>query len=274
MNIRLIRISFILMAALNMFTGCGASNTQSQPMAESPSPTATVEILVSAAASLQDSIKEVIAEYNKANPRIKISFNFGSSGALQQQIEQGAPVDIFISAGNKQITALLDKQLIERSSKVSLLSNSMVVIVPTDSKLALPSITELSKPDFAKIAIGDAEAVPAGSYAKEMLIFYKIWDTIQPKLIFTKDVRQVLSYVESGNVDAGFVYLTDALTSAKSKIALKGDSASHLPIEYPAGIVASTKHSKEANELLNYLKGKEATDIFKKYGFTKPAASL
>jgi molybdate transport system substrate-binding protein len=254
-----------------LLAGCSSIDRQatvtSKKSAQVPEQT---ELLVSAAASLQDSLKEFAELYTKIHPEIKLTFNFGASGALQQQIEQGAPTDLFISAGNKQMDALVSKQLMGQDKPVHLLSNSLVVIVPSDSKLHVTAMPDLNSPAVNKIAIGDVETVPAGSYAKEAISYFKLWDGLQPKLVFAKDVRQVLTYVESGNVDAGFVYRTDALTSQKVKVAFTAEAVSHKAIEYPAAVVKASKHTAEAAQLLSDLHKQNAADIFNKYGFTQP----
>jgi molybdate transport system substrate-binding protein len=265
------KIKLLLSASLLILTGCNSSGSQSSLASITPSKaSAQTELIVSAAASLQDSLKEFAAKYEKSHPEIKLTFNFGASGTLQQQIEQGAPVDLYISAGQKQMDALIAQQLIAKQQTVQLLANTLVVIVPGDSKLHLAETTDFNDSKLQKLALGDAESVPAGTYAKESLSFYKLWDLLQPKLVFAKDVRQVLTYVESGNVDAGMVYLTDALASKKVKVAFTPDPASYHAIQYPAGVIKASKHGNAAAALIADLQGNEAAKIFIKYGFKKP----
>jgi molybdate transport system substrate-binding protein len=256
-----------LASLITLFTACNSSATPAAPMEATP-----IHLTVSAAASMTDSLKQLQPLFEKEHPAIKLTFNFGSSGALQKQIEQGAPVDLFISAGAKQMKDLVDQQLVEPSKQTNLLSNQLVVIVPSDSKLPKPQkLEELGKPDYAKLSIADPETVPAGSYAKESMTQLGLWTALQPKLVPAKDVRQVLTYVETGNVDAGIVYQTDALTSKKVQQAFAVDPKSHKPIEYPVGIIRSTKHSKETADLYEFLQGKTATELFVTYGFTVPS---
>ncbi|RED58645.1 molybdate ABC transporter substrate-binding protein [Cohnella lupini] len=243
--------------------GCGRIDSESS---------SRTEILVSAAASLTDSLYEIESRYEKDHPDIDIVYNFGSSGALQQQIEQGAPADLFLSAGTKQMRALVDNQLVDAANQIGLLRNELVVIVPTDSKNTIDSIGRLAEPEFIKLAIGEPDTVPAGSYAKESLERAEVWDRLLPKFVYAKDVRQVLTYVETGNADAGFVYKTDAMTSKKSRIAFIMDSDSHSPIEYPLGIVKATKHPKEAESFYAFLQSDDAHEIFAEYGFGIPSA--
>src|SRR5690606_14942399 len=145
--------------------------------------------------------------------------------------------------------------------------------IPDDQSDEIQGLEDLKDTRIKMIAVGIPESVPAGSYAREALMSTGLWDILQPKMVQAKDVRQVLQYVETGNADAGFVYESDAMTSAKVKIALPVDPAIYTPVEYPIGVIKSTKHGKEAGELYNYLQSKEALDVFVKYGFT-PAQSL
>lgn len=241
-----------------------ANTTKNEPQTK-------VELTISAAASLTDALNDIQKTYEEKNPNVKLNFNFGASGALQQQIEQGAPADLFLSAAAKNLKALVDKQLIDTDKQTNLLSNELVVVVPADGGVALATEADLTKADVKHVAIGIPESVPAGNYAKESLTNAKLWDSLQSKSVQGKDVRQVLQYVETGNADAGFVYKTDALTSDKVKIAFNVDPATYTAIQYPIGIVKATKHSKEAEDFYTYLQSQETLDVFVKYGFSVPA---
>lgn len=229
-----------------------------------------VELTISAAASLTDAMTEIKTSYEQAHPNISLNFNFGASGALQQQIEQGAPADIFVSASAKNIKALVDEHLIASTDQKNLLQNSLVAIVPADGTSTVTSEKDLANDDIKTVAIGIPESVPAGTYAKEALTNAKLWDHLEKKLVQGKDVRQVLQYVETGNADAGFVYKTDALTSKQVKIAFEVDKNSYTPANYPLGIIEGTKHRTEAEQFYAYLQTPEVLDIFAKYGFSIP----
>lgn len=233
------------------------------------------ELIISAAVSLKDSLLAIQPEFEKNEPGIKLVFNFGSSGTLQQQIEQGAPVDLFISAGAKQMKTLVDNGFINAKDQTSLLSNDLVLVMPINTLIKLDKSTcrELVKKEFKFIAMGIPESVPAGSYAKETLEWLKIYEPLQSKIVQAKDVRQVLTYVETGNADAGFVYRTDALSSKKVKVVLTIDKRAHKPIIYPVGIMKDSKHLKEAKQFYQYLQHKAATKAFLKYGFKLPITS-
>lgn len=232
--------------------------------------TETTELTVSAAASLTDALGEIEKAFEAEHSDIRLTFNFGSSGALQQQIEQGAPADLFLSAAAKNMKALVDKGLVEEDKQTNLLNNSLVVVVPADGGAAVSQLSDLEKPEVKNVAVGIPESVPAGKYAQEALTNAKLWDALQGKTVQGKDVRQVLQYVETGNADAGFVYKTDALTTDKAKVAFEVDPATYSAIEYPIGIVKATKHGEEADEFYRYLQSQEALDVFVQYGFTVP----
>ncbi|APO47486.1 molybdate ABC transporter substrate-binding protein [Paenibacillus xylanexedens] len=258
-------------------TSTGAEQTTSTPAASGESssagntdPQETVDLTISAAASLTDAMKEIETNYELANPYIELNFNFGASGALQQQIEQGAPADVFVSAATKNMNALVDENLIASGDQKNLLQNSLVAIVPVDGTHTVTSETDLTSDSIKTVAIGIPESVPAGTYAKEALTNAKLWDELESKLVQGKDVRQVLQYVETGNADAGFVYKTDALTSDQVKIAFEVDKNSYTPANYPIGIIEGTKHRTEAEQFYAYLQTPEVLDIFARYGFTIP----
>jgi molybdate transport system substrate-binding protein len=245
--------------------GCGGTKKDAGAQ---PAKTETVELVVSAAASLTDSLRQLQTNWEAKHPDVKLRFNFGASGVLQQQIEQGAPADLFISAAAKNMQALVDKGLIDKTRQTILLKNELVLIVPKTKEEPVKQLADLAKPETKRIAVGEPESVPAGGYAKEALTNAGLWDALQAKLVFCKDVRQVLTYVESGNADAGFVYRTDALTSKQVTAAQPMDAKLYTPVEYPIGVVKATSHAKEAQELYDYLKTKEASDVFAGFGFT------
>ncbi|ODG92963.1 MULTISPECIES: molybdate ABC transporter substrate-binding protein [Bacillaceae] len=224
-----------------------------------------VELTISAAASLQDALNDIKANFEKANPNVKINFNFGASGALQQQISQGAPVDLFFSAAEDKFNNLVKDGLIEENQGKDVVGNELVLVVPKDTKKEINSFEELTKAD--KISIGTPDAVPAGQYGKETLENLNVWKAIEGKVVYGKDVRQVLSYVETNNVDAGIVYKTDALTSTKVKIVATAADNTHDPIIYPLGVIKDSKQPKEAKKFFEYLQNDESMKILEKYGF-------
>lgn len=223
-------------------------------------------VTVSAAISLKDSLEEIKIQYQKKNPKATITYNFGSSGSLQQQIEQGAPVDIFISAANKQMNALESKKLLLAGTRRNLVTNQLVLITPKLEK-SLTKFQDLTEPSVAKIALGQPKSVPAGQYGEEVLKYFKILDSVKSKIIYGKDVHQVLTYVETGNVNAGLVYQTDAKTSDQVRVAAIASKASHSPIVYPMAILKDSKNPSGAKAFSQFLTSQTSQSIFKKYGF-------
>jgi molybdate transport system substrate-binding protein len=234
-----------------------------------PASAQSTNLTISAAISLKDSLEEIKTLYQKKDPKIQITYNFGSSGSLQQQIEQGAPVDIFISAANKQMDALESKNLLLAGTRRNLVTNQLVLIISKKEK-NVNKFSDLTKPDINKIALGEPKSVPAGKYAEEVLKFYKVLDQIKSKIVYAKDVRQVLTYVETENVNAGLVYITDAKTSQKVRIAAIAPKESHSPIVYPLAILKESKNPAAAKAFDQFLKHNQSKTIFKKYGFGTP----
>jgi molybdate transport system substrate-binding protein len=223
-------------------------------------------LIVSAAASLTDAIQEIEAGYGHDHPNVELRNNFGSSGTLAGQIEEGAPVDVFLSAASKPMDDLEARGLIVAGSRRDLLRNSLVLIVPRGSHLG--GFKELEDASVRTIALGDPESVPAGRYGKETLVALHLMDSVQRKLVLAKDVRQVLAYVETGNADAGLVYATDAAISSNVRVAATAPESSHDPIVYPAAAVASGHHEAAAREFVEYLESAAAKAAFEKRGFT------
>lgn len=257
------RIFFsMLMLLILVVSGCSPkANDQKKNEAANKK----VELTISAAASLQDALTDMKAAFEKEHPNVIINYNFGASGALQQQISQGAPVDIFFSAAEDKFNKLVQDGRIDKTKGTNLVENELVLVVPTDSNKGIQSFEDLTKAD--KISIGTPEAVPAGQYAKETLEHLNVWNAIEGKMVYAKDVRQVLTYVETNNVDAGIVYKTDALISKKVKIVATAAENTHAPIIYPLGVIKNSTHSKEAQLFYDYLQTEKSLKTFEKYGF-------
>lgn len=228
---------------------------------------AKTNLLVSAAISLKDSLEEVKTTYQQMKPNVKVTYNFGSSGALQQQIQNGAPADIFFSAAQKQMDALQQKGLIFPNTRRNLLKNRLVLVVPKNSS-AITNFRQLTNSNVKKIAIGEPRSVPAGQYAEEVLKNLKIWQQVRPKLVLGNNVRQVLAFVESGNADAGIVYATDAKASNRVKQVATAPENLHSSIVYPVAALKSSKNSAAAREYVQFLANNSARPIFQKHGFT------
>ncbi|MDD3269589.1 MAG: molybdate ABC transporter substrate-binding protein [Syntrophomonadaceae bacterium] len=224
-----------------------------------------VELLISAASSLTDVMKEIEKQYESEYPNVQLTLNLASSGSLQQQIEQGAPADVFFSAATKQMKALQDKNLIINDSNKNLLKNGIVLVVPKASD-KIKGFDDLKNAKV--IAIGEPESVPAGQYAKDVLTSIKMWDSLKDKMVFAKNVRQVLAYVETGDAEAGVVYATDAKISDKVKVVAVAEEWTHTPVVYPVAVVKSSKQAAAAQAFLDYLSGDKAKAVFENYGFS------
>ena len=248
-----------------LVAGCGGASQPPAPKAaDAPKP---VELNISAAVSMKDALAEIQTNYQKKAPHVKLVYNLGASGSLQKQIEQGATADIFISAAPKQMNELAAKNLVINATRKNLLENKLVLIVPKDSTLSISKLEDLQNDAVKQISIGETKVVPAGQYAEQALKKLGVWDKVQRKIVFAKDVRTVLTYVDTGNVDAGLVYKTDAAASKKVKILAIAPDGSHAPIIYPAAVLTGTKNQKATEEFLSYLAGPEGKSVFEKHGF-------
>ncbi|MEX0804699.1 MAG: molybdate ABC transporter substrate-binding protein [Candidatus Binatia bacterium] len=224
------------------------------------------KILVSAAASLTDVLKEISGGY-QLKSKHTVKFNFGPSSGLARQIDEGAPADLFFSADLRQMDTLDKNGRLEPGTRKNLLSNQLVIIVPADSKLAISSPKDLLKVDIKRIALAEPSSVPVGVYSSKYLANEDMWDQVKPKVVPVQDVRATLAAVESGNVEAGFVYKTDAAISKKVKIVYEVPIDKGPKITYPVAIVKESKRKDTARDFMNYVQSPAAKNAFKKYGF-------
>jgi len=223
-------------------------------------------LTLSIAASLQDAMVEIESSYQHEHGEVEFRNNFGASGTLAREIEQGAPVDAILSAGSKPIDDLQAKGLLAPGTRTNLLRNSLVLIAPQDSKLT--GFDDLATPGVRLVALGDPASVPAGHYGRQTLNSLKLYDQLHDKMVLGKDVRQVLTYIETGNADAGLVYGTDARISTKVRVVAVAPESSHDPIVYPLAIVAGSRNQQTARDFVAYLSSAAARAIFIKHGFT------
>ncbi|PWK11594.1 molybdate ABC transporter substrate-binding protein [Tumebacillus permanentifrigoris] len=247
----------LLALGLVVTVGCANGTTAT----DQPSTT----LILSAATSLGKPLETLRADYQRQHPDMEITLNLGASGILQKQIEQGAPADLFWSAGTAQMDALEQKNLLVAGTRRDLVQNQLVLVRRAGS--TLKSFQDLATPTVTQIAIGTPETVPAGKYAQETLSALGLWDAVQSKLIYGKDVTSVLTYVERQAVDAGLVYRTDALASTKVEIVATADEATHQPILYPLAVLQTTQHRQQAEEFATYLHGAHAQEILTRAGF-------
>ena len=248
---------FALMAMLCLLvTGCGGDSKST-----------TTELRISAAASLTDAMKELSAMYEKDNPDVKFVFNFGSSGALQQAIENGGETDLFFSAAQKQMDALEKSGNLADGTRKNLLRNEVVLIIPKVDAKPVKNFEDLTKAEIQHVALGEPKGVPVGQYSEEILTNLGILDAVKAKAVYGSDVRQVLSWVETGDADCGVVYATDAAVSDKVNVAAIAPENSHKPVIYPAAIIKDTKNLDAAKKFLDFTSTDAAKKIFEKYGF-------
>lgn len=226
------------------------------------------DLTISAAASLKNALDEVKTMYLEQKPNARVSITYGGSGALQQQIEQGAPVDLFLSAAASNMNTLKNKGLMDNSTVKNLLQNKVVMIVPGDSTLKISSFKDITNSSIEYLALGEPSTVPAGKYAEQVFTYYNLLDQAKAKAVYQKDVTSVLTVVASGNADAGVVYSTDAASSDKVKVIATAPEDSHDPVTYPGAVVKSTKQPIAAQDFLNFLASDRAKAVFVKYGFT------
>ena len=227
------------------------------------------ELTVSAAASLTNAFKELAPLFEAQQPGTKVQLNFGASGALFQQIARGAPADVFASADQETMDQAEAQGLVKKAERRNFVSNALVVIVPAGAPATPRLLDELAKPAYGRIAIGQPASVPVGRYTKGVLEKAGLWQAIEPKMIGAQNVRQALDYVTRGEVDAGFVYATDAaLVVDKVKVALIVPT--ELPILYPIAPVAGSANAELARAFAGFVVSPTAQAMLAKYGFGKP----
>lgn len=256
----------LIAVMLVALAGCAAPAENGETLPAGTQEAEPITLNLSVAASLTDAMQEIQQLYADEQPHVTLEFNFGSSGSLQQQIEQGAPTDIFMSAAAKQMNELQEKDLLLADTRIDLLENELVLVVP-QGFTGLTDFAGLTKEEIDMIAIGDPASVPAGKYAQEALTTLGIWEEVEPKLVLAKDVRQVLAYVENEEVQAGAVYRTDANISEKVEIVAAAPAGSHSPVIYPVAVVKDSPQPEAAKALLDFLDGEQARAVFEKYGF-------
>jgi molybdate transport system substrate-binding protein len=227
------------------------------------------DLHVSAAASLTNAFQDIARSYEAGHPGAKVLLNFGASGALLQQMAKGAPVDVFASADVDTMDAAEKQKLVAAGERRNFARNSLVVIVPRESKLAVARLQDLGQPAVQKLAIGNPASVPAGRYTQHALAVAKLWQPIAGKAINTQNVRQSLDYVARGEVDAGFVYGTDAALM-KDKVKVAFEVPLDLPIRYPVARAAGATNPAEAQSFIDFVLSPAGHAVLAKYGFQKP----
>ena len=235
----------------------------------SANPAAAAELVVSAASSLTNAFKELAKHYEAEQDQSKIILNFAASDVLLQQILQGAPADVFASADQKAMDKAVDGQAVVVDSRMDFAQNDLVLIVPAASKLAINSLQDLKGTAIERISFGNPASVPAGRYTQGALQAVGVWDAVAAKGVLAQNVRQSLDYVARGEVDAGFVFATDAAAmSDKVRIALRVPTVT--VISYPIAITSRAANPKEAERFLAYVRSPQGQEILARYGFKSP----
>src|SRR3989449_5859560 len=234
-------------------------------------PASAEELTLSVAISMKDAIEELGRGFTQARPGVVLRHNLGASGELSKQIEAGAPVDLFISAAARQMDELETKGLLVPGSRRVFARNVLVAVKPADSSLDLARPADLLDPRVKRIVIGNPKTVPVGQYSEESLRALGLWERIQPKLVFSENVRQALDYVVRGEVDAGFVYTTDAVTRATNvREAFRPAEDTYRPVVYPAAIVAASKQRSLAQSYIDLLLSREGQAVLAPLGVQPP----
>jgi molybdate transport system substrate-binding protein len=231
------------------------------------------EVTLSVAISLKDAVEELGRGFTAAHPGVTLRYNFGASGDLQKQIEAGAPVDVFLSAAQRQMDELEQRNLIVVATRRAFARNVLTVVKPADSRLDIVTAADLLEARVGKIAVGNPKSVPAGQYAEESLRKLGLWDRLKPKLVYAENVRQVLEYVARGEVDAGFVYATDAATRAQGvKEAFRPPDDTYRPVVYPGAVVAAARQPALGRAFLDLLGSPQGRTGLRRFGFEPPPA--
>lgn len=252
------RLTFLITMLLTLILGsCSNSDASTK-----------TEILVAAASSMTPALTDIAAKFEETNKDIKVTFTFGSSGKLAQQIKGGAPVDVYISANSTDMDILEKADKIEPNTRATITKNTLVVIQQKGGVHSLLNAENPLMTEETHFAIGNPDTVPAGIYAKEALVEMGEWEGLEPTFVFGKDVRQVLTFVETGNAERGIVFTSDAKSSDRVEVILEINPELHSSADYPGAIVASTEQPEAAHAFLDYMKTQKVQEVLTDYGFT------
>lgn len=268
---KFLAVFLVLLVAISV-ASCGGEKNKAQKTNDAPAE--KKDLVVFAAASMTDVLEEIKENYEKENEGVNLIFNFDSSGTLKSQIVEGADVDLFISAAEKQMNELDSenetyngKVAIDGNSRIDLLENKVTLVVPKGNKNNISDFNDLNTDKAMTIALGN-EDVPVGQYSEEILKNLGIYDSIQDKVTLGSNVREVASWVAEGTVDAGIIYATDAKAFDLKIVAEADDSMLDNKVIYPAAVLENAKNKDEAQKFLDYLKTDEAGKVFEDAGFT------
>ena len=249
----------LIVGMMILLVGCG--NNEGDKSSE------TIELRISAAASLTDALDDFKKSYEKEHENVTLTFMYGGSGKLASQIIEGAPSDLFLSASSKDMDTLEEKDLIQKDSRADFTKNALVLITNEDEENTVTSFEEIDPSTIDHFVIGEPDSVPAGRYTKEVFEHLDLWEPLQDKFVLASDVRQVLTQIELGNADYGVVYSSDAFVSDKVQVVAEADSSWHQPIVYPGAVLENSEHPEEAQEFFEALLGDPGQEILANYGF-------
>ena len=252
-------VMLLVFATAVFMAGCSGNGSKAEK---------NIELQLAAAASLTEVMAELTKEYSKQHPEVHFTLNTGSSGALQQAIENGGQADLFFSAGLRQMDMLEKSGCIYPETRVNILMNSLVLVVPNDSDLNITSLQDLARKDIKPIAIGD-KGVPAGQYAQQLLERLELESAVKGRLVLASDVRQVLTWTAMGEADCGLVYATDAFVSPEVKVVCEAPQGSIDPIIYPAAVVKNSRYYDESNSFIAFVRSPQGISILESYGFKR-----
>jgi len=241
-------------------------------LAVTPVTAGAEELTLSVAISMKDAVQELGARFARERPGTVLRYNFGGSGELQKQIEAGAPVDLFVSAAARQMDELEARGLVVPATRRVFASNVLVAVKPVDSTVDLAKPADLLGPRVQRIVIGNPKTVPVGQYTEESLRALGLWERVQPKLVLAENVRQALEYVARGEVDAGFVYTTDALRADRVKEAFRPAEDTYRPVTYPVAVVKDARQPALARALIDRLVSAAGQAVLSRLGFQPPRA--
>lgn len=234
-------------------------------------PTWAADITVSAAASLTDAFKNIAKVYEQQHPKDKILLNFGASGSLLQQIDKGAPVDVFAAADQETMDLAQQKNLVHAKDRVNFVGNRLVLITPTSSKLHVKHLADLKQASIHHVSMGNPATTPAGRYAKAAMEQAKVWAAVEPKVVNTQNVRQSLDFVVRQEAEAGFVFSTDAALK-KDSVKVAFTVPTKQPITYPIAKIAGSKNGAGATQFIRFVRSPAGQKILRQYGFQPVSA--
>ncbi|MDW7731107.1 MAG: molybdate ABC transporter substrate-binding protein [Methanolobus sp.] len=262
-NRKLILTIAVILTIVLFASGCTDTDTGTDEQQ-----TQATAITASAAASLTEAFTEIEEKFEDEYPAIDVNYNFAGSGTLRMQIEGGAPIDVFASASESHMDLLSNQSLIVEDSREDFASNTVVLITPVDSNLNITGLEDLTSSEVKTICVGNPKTAPVGKYTVEALEADGLWDELEPKTLLADDVKQVLIYVERGEVDAGFVYSTDAATADPDTIDIRATVPTVTPINYPIAVLSTSEHKDQAQVFVDFVTSDEGRTILESYGFT------